>query len=65
MPLSEEALTHLYMLYKRDYTMLGYTPPVTGEFNLDTATSKNMAKPFDFSAYDTIKIMQAFFKKNP
>ena len=63
-PLSEEALTHLYMLYKRDYKMLGYTPPVTGEFSLKTSDSKNMAKPFDFSAYDSIHIMNASFKKS-
>ena len=62
-PLSEEALTHLYMLYKRDYAMLDYTPPVTGTFILNTSESKNMAKPFDFSAYDEIHIMQASFRK--
>lgn len=63
-PLSDDALTHLYMLYKRDYALLGYTPPMTGTFDLNTADSKNMAKPFDFSAYDSIKIMQASFKKD-
>jgi hypothetical protein len=62
-PLSEEALTHLYMLYKQDYAALDYTPPVTGEFNLNTSESKNMAKPFDFSAYDAIHIMNASFRK--
>ncbi|MEL7090178.1 MAG: sulfotransferase family 2 domain-containing protein [Pseudomonadota bacterium] len=63
-PLSDEALSHLYRLYKRDYALLGYTPPVTGTFDLNTAECKNMAKPFDFSAYDSIRIMQASFKKD-
>jgi len=63
-PLSAEALTHLYRLYKRDYTLLGYDAPVSGSFALDTSQSQGMAQPFDFSAYDTVKIMQASFKKD-
>lgn len=65
-PLSDEALAHLYKLYKRDYTLLGYEPPLADapdEFTLNTASRKNMAVPFDFSAYDAIKIMKASFRK--
>lgn len=62
-PLSPSDMRKLYMLYKRDYKLLGYTPPLEEDFVLQTEALKDKDRPCDFAAYDEINLMDMRRKK--
>lgn len=63
--LSDADLRRLYQLYKRDFYLLGYEPPLQEEFHLNSKDSTDEDLPHDFSAYDQITLMNATFRKGP
>lgn len=60
---SDEDLKAFYQLYKRDYELLGYEPPLDAEFVLNAGEHSKKEKPFDFSVYDEVNFMAAKFRK--
>lgn len=62
---SDEDLRRIYQLYKRDFELLGYEPPIKETFKLDASKTADRDLPHDFSAYDEIQLMDAKFRKWP
>ena len=60
---SLEDLRRIYQLYKRDFELLGYEPPVEEEFRLEANVDGEEPAPHDFSAYDEVNLMGATFRK--
>lgn len=61
--LSDDDLRRLYQLYKRDYSLLGYTPPIEEDFVLHADEQHGRDRPYDFSSYDEVNLMGARFRK--
>lgn len=57
-------MERFYQLYKRDYDLFGFTPPMEKKtFEADTSAYSEMDQPFDFSSYDKIRFLDWDFER--
>ncbi len=58
-------MQRFYQLYKRDYDLFGFTPPIAPqEFQIDADAQSELDKPIDFSSYDQVHFLDYDFKRN-
>lgn len=57
-------LVRFYQLYKRDYELFGFEPPVPArDFEIDVDAQVGLAKPVDMSAYDRLHFLNWNFTR--
>lgn len=56
-------MERFYQLYKRDYDLFGFEPPMERSFRLDADAAQDQGRPFDFSSYDEVRFLKHDFRK--
>lgn len=58
-------MARFYQLYKRDYDLFGFTPPIEPlNFEINADAQSGLDQPIDFSSYDQVHFLDHDFTRN-